>query len=81
LKKASLGVSCSACCSTIVAADAAIEGVANAGAALKLAAVWIFAIALCDSRRICEMSFRISMTDRAFPEDGMKQGTDTVQSR
>ena len=45
LKKASLGVSCSACCSTIVAADAAIEGVANAGAALvlhsKLAAVWI----------------------------------------
>ena len=46
LKKASLGVSCSACCSTIVAADAAIEGVANAGGAAlvlhsKLAAAWI----------------------------------------
>ena len=46
LKNASLGVSCSACCSTIVAADAAIEGVANAGGAAlvlhsKLAAVWI----------------------------------------
>jgi len=43
-------------------------GVANAGAALvlhsKLAAVWIFAIALlCDSKRIGERSFRILTTD------------------
>ena len=40
-----------------------------------------FAIALCDSRRIGERSFRILSTNRALPGSGVKQGTNTVRSR